>query len=517
MITLAIEDRQCVHEAQSKSMAEQAGQSLHSKPRGQLLVVDDEAPIREVLKSYLDKQGFQVATAATEAETLKIVRALSIDLVILDVVLEDTDGLDLLQKLKRSRPSCPVIIITGLAEDEEIKRQALERGASECISKVSPLDQLSASIDRALASVPAELTRSPTEPPRRARRASASRAANSPKASRRAGPATERRPRGGSAESASGETAKTSPVADEAIPDLPLSVLTGAKPGPPAISEAVAAPLQDALAIPVAQAPTAEAGVVARFISVTPEAALLQPVVEVFLKMLGAFHPNLANTAMRAVYLCKTLGEILHLSTKQLQDLLWAAALQDISLVQFDRELLNRWLRGSEKCSKRELALLRRHPERSQRMLDFVPVFKGAGEIILAHHENWDGSGYPVRLRMEMIPWLARLLSVVLFYCAKHAPTEKTLLEIQTQANQFYDPRAVEAVVKAAALTTLPKGQRELLAAALRPSMILAGDILNWKGVLILGQETELNQNRITRLVHLAELGQIEPRVLVWA
>lgn len=95
-------------------------------PRPHLLVVDDEAPIREVLRSYLEKHDYRVTTSATGAETLRLVKLVPVDLIMLDVLLEDADGLDLLAKVKRVRRRCPVIIITGLGADAELKSRALE-------------------------------------------------------------------------------------------------------------------------------------------------------------------------------------------------------------------------------------------------------------------------------------------------------------------------------------------------------------------------------------------------------
>ncbi|MBI4660321.1 MAG: response regulator [Verrucomicrobia bacterium] len=489
--------------------------SPEARSRQHLLVVDDEAPIRQVLKSHLSKQGYQVATAATAAETLRLTNLLPIDLVILDVVLEDADGLDLLAKLKKSQPQRPVIIITGLADDGEVQRRALERGAFECVSKILSLDQLSATIERALSTMPqgGRMGNSGGSP-RRVRRPPPTTPALSLKAHRRrTGVPIERQQRSIAGDHRVTATTKAAAALVEQRPQAPaIQAIQAESPAP--IWEADTAPGQTPRVV-AAETFRADPGAVAQIISVAPKTDGLKSVVEVFLRMLGGYHPNLANTAMRAVFLCRTLGQMLPLPPAHQQILLWAAALHDISLIEIDRGLVNRWLRSTEKCTKQEIALLKRHPERSQRMLDFCPAFNESGEIIRAHHEHWDGSGYPGRLRMEMIPWLARLLSVVIAYCSKHSPNERTLAEIKAQANRLYDLRAVEAVVKAAEGVALPAGERELTPSALKPGMVLAGDLFNWRGVLIVGRGTELNQARITKIVHFTETGQTEPRILV--
>ncbi|MBM3839401.1 MAG: response regulator [Verrucomicrobia bacterium] len=70
--------------------------------------------------------------------------------------------------------------------------------------------------------------------------------------------------------------------------------------------------------------------------------------VEAFLKILSEFHPNLGNTATRAMALCKTVGEQLSLPASQAQSLIWAAALHDIALVGVDRPIVRRWLRSPD-------------------------------------------------------------------------------------------------------------------------------------------------------------------------
>ncbi|MBI2946696.1 MAG: response regulator [Verrucomicrobia bacterium] len=477
-------------------------------PRRRILVVDDEAPIRELLQTYFQRHGYYVSTAATESEMFRQLKQFPAELIILDVLLQDSDGLDLLANLKRRRYRCPVIIITGLGADDELKRRALERGASECMSKSSPLDELRAVVERTLAAA-------------QSANAAAARPKASPKGRRTHHAVSLKLPikpaEGGEASSAS---QPASPRADlDSSDSTPSTHESGAakdtrqtRPptptGEPSADE-VAKPVQPANAIP------ATADAIARLATVTAEASRVEFGVEVFLRMLAAHHPNIANTSMRTVVLCKAIGERLQLPASQLQNLLWAAALQDVALVRLDKELLHRWQRGPDKCTKEEWNVIKRHPVQSQRLLEACPAFKEAGEIVAAHHENWDGSGYPDGLRMEMIPWLSRLLSVVTDYCSRHTPNEKAVREIEAQANQRYDPQAVQAFVQAAACTALPRGERELISSSLQPGMVLAADMVNWDGVLVLGQGTELSNSVITKVLHLSQAGHIEPRVLV--
>ena len=107
-----------------------------------ILVVDDEAPIRELLAIYLDKQGYQVSTAATSEETLRLTDQQRNDLVVLDIGLAEEDGLMVLASLKKKHPNLRVVMLTGMGFVEDLLQGALHLGADGYVSKILPLDEL---------------------------------------------------------------------------------------------------------------------------------------------------------------------------------------------------------------------------------------------------------------------------------------------------------------------------------------------------------------------------------------
>jgi DNA-binding response OmpR family regulator len=115
-----------------------------------ILVVDDEAPIRDLLSTYLKKYGYEVVTADTGAEAQRFANEEALHLVIMDVVLPDGDGLEILTTVKQAHPNLPVVMLTGIGFDEELLQEAQQRGASGYISKTLPLDQLLMEVRRIL-------------------------------------------------------------------------------------------------------------------------------------------------------------------------------------------------------------------------------------------------------------------------------------------------------------------------------------------------------------------------------
>ncbi|HXT39041.1 MAG TPA: response regulator [Candidatus Angelobacter sp.] len=118
---------------------------------GHILVVDDEAPTRELLSIYLKRRGSTVTTASTAADALRLVGELSIDLVILDINLgEKTSGLDLLEPIRKNRPTLPIILFSGIGLDEKTLQEARQKGVVGYLNKTQPLDQMWAEVQRAL-------------------------------------------------------------------------------------------------------------------------------------------------------------------------------------------------------------------------------------------------------------------------------------------------------------------------------------------------------------------------------
>lgn len=115
-----------------------------------ILVVDDEAPIRELLSTYFQSRGYEVSSAATAYDAMIKAAETSLAVVLLDLVLPDADGLEVLGSLKKTHPDMPVIIMTGMGSDEALLKEAKEKGAAGYVSKTLPLDKLLAEVESKL-------------------------------------------------------------------------------------------------------------------------------------------------------------------------------------------------------------------------------------------------------------------------------------------------------------------------------------------------------------------------------
>ena len=102
----------------------------------QVLVVEDEPDIRDLVVLHLEREGFQVRTARSGADALRQVKVAPPDLVVLDLMLPELDGLEVCRRLRRdvATASVPVIMLTAKG-DEADRVVGLELGADDYIAK----------------------------------------------------------------------------------------------------------------------------------------------------------------------------------------------------------------------------------------------------------------------------------------------------------------------------------------------------------------------------------------------
>ena len=126
-------------------MAEPAPAPAPAADHGRLLVVDDEPFLRDAVAASLTFLGYQVATAETGTEGLRLAREQPFDLVVLDVMLPDTDGFEVVRRLRREGSWVPVIFLTA-RDTREDKVNGLSIGADDYLTKPFGLEELAARI-----------------------------------------------------------------------------------------------------------------------------------------------------------------------------------------------------------------------------------------------------------------------------------------------------------------------------------------------------------------------------------
>jgi putative nucleotidyltransferase with HDIG domain len=334
-----------------------------SKPP-RILVVDDETPIRSMIGSALERQGYAVHLVANGKEALKKLEGNSFDLVLTDIVMQDVNGIALLEWIQGQHPNLPVVMVTAV-QDIGVAIDSMRRGAYDYLLKPFERDHLLNTVRRALAHRQVledsqnyqqsleEMVRARTE------------------------------------------------MLRHAIEDLEHSY------------DVTLEALGDALDLKDSET-------------------------EGHSKRVTAY----------TIALARAIG----LSPAEIKVIARGAFLHDIGKMAIPDEIL----RKPGKLTKEEQKLMREHCTRGYNMLRKIPFLAEAAEIVFAHQEHYDGSGYPNGLRGTEIPIGARIFAVAdsLDAITSERPYRKARSfdvareEILRCSGTQFDPGVVEVFLK---------------------------------------------------------------------
>jgi HD-GYP domain-containing protein (c-di-GMP phosphodiesterase class II) len=175
-------------------------------------------------------------------------------------------------------------------------------------------------------------------------------------------------------------------------------------------------------------------------------------IVDAFRLAVEGNQPVLAGSGERVAGLAGALAEELDVARQERDDIYVAALLRDVGELGIDRRVLE--TPGELNAEQREV--VRRHPVLGEAIIGALAFLGDAPRIIRAHHERWDGTGYPDQLSEEEIPLGARILSVADAFVAMTSerpyraalrPTEALGLLIAARERAF-DPAVVDAFVR---------------------------------------------------------------------
>ena len=113
--------------------------------KAKILVIDDEVEICNLLKSFLTKKGYEVATATSAAEGLEKIEKEKPKVILLDIRMPDMDGIELLKRIRGIDKDVGVIMATAV-NDENTAQEAVSLGAADYIIKPFDLEYLERSL-----------------------------------------------------------------------------------------------------------------------------------------------------------------------------------------------------------------------------------------------------------------------------------------------------------------------------------------------------------------------------------
>jgi response regulator RpfG family c-di-GMP phosphodiesterase len=237
---------------------------------------------------------------------------------------------------------------------------------------------------------------------------------------------------------------------------------------------------------------------------------------ELCVHTMQTFYPSLGNQARRVSQLCKSIAQVLHLPTEDRRVLESSALLHDIGLVGVPRHIIRKWQEELDSLDAAEKALVEQHPILGQELAAFGSELDKVGEVIRAHHERVDGTGYPDQLVGENIPWLARLLAVAVAYASSPLTSSDAVEKIKMSAGSAFDLEAVRVFLRALAVASVPRKEREVALADLRPGMVLARGIYTANGLLLMPEGQQLNTTYIEKLLNHNRVQPIAQSLVVY-
>lgn len=209
----------------------------------------------------------------------------------------------------------------------------------------------------------------------------------------------------------------------------------------------------------------------------------------------------MAGHSRRVAEVARTIAVRMGLKDTEINDLMVAALLHDIGKIGLPDSIISKPF--SALGSEERLEYIK-HPVKGQMALMELEQFKDAAALIRAHHERFDGKGYPDGLSGMTIPLGARILALASDYDALQNGTLTTTPMKEAEARQYlkegrgtrYDPQVVDAFlglgVEAGAAPDV--AEIPLRSNQLKNGMVLSRDLLTGEGILLLSKDYVLNE-----------------------
>ena len=132
----------------------------------------------------------------------------------------------------------------------------------------------------------------------------------------------------------------------------------------------------------------------------------------------------------RVSTICKEIGARLILNQEELSQIELTGLVHDIGKIGVDESILNK----EGKLNDAEMREIRKHPEKGWRILRGIHEFSDLAEGVLAHHERWDGRGYPRGIKGKTIPLSARIISIADAFDAMTSKRSYRIIPLKTRS-----------------------------------------------------------------------------------
>lgn len=244
--------------------------------------------------------------------------------------------------------------------------------------------------------------------------------------------------------------------------------------------------------------------------------------------LVDTFNPHLGGHGRRVAKLVDMLAARFKVSYAAHQALRYAALFHDIGMLGVHRSVLfTPW----SDLSETDQSLILSHPEIGASHLRTLPWYEASAGVVAAHHEHWNGLGFPRRLAGDDIPIGARILAVCDTYDEMlnkpiDAPAQfsepEVLDHLRKHRGEKFDPRVVDIFLSMLDEASpheqelkLPDGEMPLSLGELQAGHCLSRDLMNVAGLVLLTKGTVLAEANVLRLRALRGMNAVVEPVYV--
>lgn len=174
---------------------------------------------------------------------------------------------------------------------------------------------------------------------------------------------------------------------------------------------------------------------------------------EALVQSMDALAPTSIGHSDRSARYARMISEEMGLSHRETEDIVLAAKLHDVGMIGVDARLVLK----PDQFTVDEFELMKGHAELGGQLLQSLAQGPAVSQIVSAHHERWDGAGYPLGLSGDDIPLGARIIAAVDYFEAKTTgrsyrsaiPFNVALEDVRKASGSAFDPQVVEALRRA--------------------------------------------------------------------
>ena len=246
--------------------------------------------------------------------------------------------------------------------------------------------------------------------------------------------------------------------------------------------------------------------------------------IQVMASLAEMHSPVIGSHSKRTAAHCKSLAQYMGLPEGEIFQIEVASVLHDIGKIGIPSHILRK---SESALSHQGVEMLRRHVVRGEEIMQTVPNVGEAPRIVRHHHERFDGSGYPNRLKGRDIPLGSRIIAVANAYdnvlnrrsYFQETTPEKTLKFVQSRCPNEFDPEIVS--VFADWLHKEGRGLRDSVEVEVNlddvcEGMVLSRELRTARGVLLLSKDSKIKADQLDRIRNFHESDPIIDSIYVY-